>query len=222
MQKVIVCCLLGLILCGCSSETTSEDTSESLIESYSDVQPQEAYDWFSEAKYPVPMGIVVDGVKRDLVNINIPESLRLYDVRVASLEGGASFIWDNLAPTSKEVVEDEMLKNRIDPLCQVSVNAPSVDTTTMYFVTHDGTKYNVSDTARDYADMGSEFEWEGHKCFLLGTDTEADAAKYGDLTVFYEIEPDGAYISLGYVGPLTDTKTDMEIAENLCSLVEII
>lgn len=230
-SKIIICCLACLLLVGCSTKTGTEtdlksNTEETDLESVVESQPEEStvevHDWFSETKYPIPMGIVENGTRTDLVNINIPESLSLSDVRVASFEGGKDFIWNDVAPTSKDVVENEMLKDRSNPLCFVAVDAPMVDYTTMYFVINDGVNYNVSDIARDYADKGSQFDWEGHTCFLLGTDADADAAKYGDLTVFYEVVPDGAYVSLGYIGPLEDTKTDMEIAENLCSLVEII
>lgn len=44
----------------------------------------------------------------------------------------------------------------------------------------------------------------------------------GGISVYYEIVPNSIYLQLGYSGPLFSIKSDMEIARDLCSLINVI
>ena len=134
----------------------------------------------------------------------------------------ATDISDN---TRETVQPEEALAGTDNPVTHIQAGS-SEDFTRLYFAMQPGNIQTLSEMAESYQaeGTGNEFEWEGHKCFLLGIEDDYEGAKYGDLTVFYEIIPDVAYLAIGYMGPQLeeDSRSETEFAKQLCGLVTIL
>lgn len=182
----------------------SEDTSKSYPDYFDSSIERTGY----------KMGIIENNAKKDLVQVNIPanfNSLTVYEKNLADL-------------TNDEISQEEALSGTNNPIVNItaSVRSQEDNNTTLYFVMKEN-KRTLTEFMEGFS-KGTEFDWNGHKCFLLGYNDGYEGEKYGDLTVFYEIVPDGDYMAIGYTSIAVEEGAveELDVADSLCSLVDIL
>lgn len=182
----------------------SEDTSKSYPDYFDSSIERTGY----------KMGIIENNAKKDLVQVNIPasfNSLTVYEKNLADL-------------TNDEISQEEALSGTDNPIVNItaSVRSQEDNNTTLYFIMKDS-KMTLTEFINGF-NAGTEFNWNGHKCFLLGYNDGYEGEKYGDLTVFYEIVPDGNYMAIGYTSIAVEEGAvkELDIADSLCSLVDVL
>lgn len=201
-----------------STVTVGEDSSEesgNLPEEPEDTSKSYP-DYFDSSieRTGYKMGIIENNAKKDLVQVNIPasfNSLTVYEKNLADL-------------TNDEISQEEALSGTDNPIVNItaSVRSQEDNNTTLYFVMKKN-KRTLTEFMEGFS-KGTEFDWNGHKCFLLGYNDGYEGEKYGDLTVFYEIVPDGDYMAIGYTSIAVEEGAveELDVADSLCSLVDIL
>lgn len=200
---------------GTSSDSSNNDLSEAEeneVEDTSKTYPNYFDPSIERTGYK--MGTIENGAKKDLVQVNIPanfNNLTVYEKNLSDL-------------TNDEISQEEALAGTDSPVVNITATVRSQEdnNTTLYFIMKDS-KMTLTEFINGF-NAGTEFNWNGHKCFLLGYNDGYEGEKYGDLTVFYEIVPDGNYMAIGYTSIAVEEGAveELDIADSLCSLVDVL
>lgn len=181
--------------------------------------------YFKEEKREIPIEIFssADNAKTVLAKAAFPNSFHLTEVRGITAEGNSSLLDDGETPAIEEALSEDFFSGQA---AVFSVTAEAEDEETAFYAQATSGTYNggIHLSIEDLSDMypaGEAFTYDDHACYLLGSGTGYTGVRLGDLTVYYEVEPDtGKYLQIGYKGPLTGQVDDMDLAEALCSLIE--
>lgn len=222
-RNLLLCAGLCMaLLAGCASSPEKE--AENAIEKAASENEIENYFETEAGEIPIEIFSSEDNTKSILAQVAFPQSFQLTEVRGITAEGNLSLLDDGETPTVEEALSGDLFTGQA---AIYSVTAEGPDEETYFYVQTTSGTYNggVHLSIEDLSDMypaGESFTYEDHACYLLGSGTGYTGVRLGDLTVYYEVEPDtGKYLQLGYEGPLTGQVDDMDLARALCSLVTV-
>ena len=223
---VLLLTLLAAGTVGCAAETEDQPVQQAAVgetEESGDTAETETKNWFSEPRVSIPMGIYEDGEIREVLTADIPESLFVTQVNTKEAEGNDSY---NIIPfdyktTAKEAVEQGLLDNLSEPIQAIISIAMDTEGTGFYYFLHNEGTTNLDFIENACKGKGKEFEHDGYRCFMLGPDDGYNSGRGGDVSVYIELVPGGAYLEASYSGILTDTETDEQITERLMELITL-
>lgn len=200
MRKRNTLCILPLcvaLLSGCAAPGSPEAAVNELADEHQVVNV------FELDRAEVPVGL--DGKK--LASLELPSAYTLSIPENPELAENPQTIAES-ADDLSAFPEDFTVSDEADG--------------TMFLVeVKDGSAMTFSDLEEMYPG-GTAFTSDGNACYLLGPGTGYTGVRLGSLTVYYELDPDtGAYLALGYDGPIADFADESDLGELLSSWVHL-
>ena len=192
-------------------DVQGEEKTKGLQESLAGVYPG------GDDLISIPMGESPDGGQGDLVNVDMPLNYMFTAFYIEDQEGKK---FEN-ASGDGSLASALQFKFQEEPhkVSDVILKSPQEDETTICYSVFENTLFNqYKDSVETEGDYSSVTEIDGGQAIYF-VDEREDAKE--ELLIAYKIN-DAAFVRVTYSGPLNKEQSRQQLAENICSLINVI